>query len=342
MPPRTGLLALLPALLATPGDLAAAGPAAAPRLRAPQLAIVINDADPNSVEVGDYYRRARGIAPANVLHVSIPGRPRRLDPAAFAPLRARILRQAGPGVEALLLIWTAPYAVGCNGITAALTLGYDAAQCVRPCAAGRPSAYYNAASARPFTDFGLRLSMLLPTESVAAARALIDRGKISGFRPRAATAYYLHTSQAARNVRAPLFPRPGANAARKLRVENLHADALVDARDIIIYQTGMARVGKLDTLAFLPGALADHLTSYGGDLLGDAQMSSLRWLDAGATASYGTVSEPCNHWQKFPHPTVLLKQYSGGASAIEAYWRSVAWPAQGVFIGEPLAAPYGR
>ncbi|HEU4845882.1 MAG TPA: TIGR03790 family protein, partial [Burkholderiaceae bacterium] len=29
-----------------------------------------------------------------------------------------------------------------------------------------------------------------------------------------------------------------------------------------------------------------------------------------------------------------------GATAIEAYWRSVAWPAQGLFIGEPLAAPY--
>ena len=28
--------------------------------------------------------------------------------------------------------------------------------------------------------------------------------------------------------------------------------------------------------------------------------------------------------------------------ALEAYWRSVAWPAQGVFVGEPLAAPFGR
>jgi hypothetical protein len=82
-------------------------------------------------------------------------------------------------------------------------------------------------------------------------------------------------------------------------------------------------------------------------------MSSLRWLEAGATASYGTVSEPCNHWQKFPNPTVLLKHYVQGNSAIEAYWKP-AWPGreeksglQGAsrrsdsFIGEPLAArPY--
>ncbi|MNT97055.1 hypothetical protein D3C72_2392840 [compost metagenome] len=69
-------------------------------------------------------------------------------------------------------------------------------------------------------------------------------------------------------------------------------------------------------------------------------MSSQRWLEAGATASYGTVSEPCNYWQKFPNPTVLLRRYLSGMTALEAYWGSVAWPAQGLFIGDPLAAPY--
>ncbi len=33
----------------------------------------------------------------------------------------------------------------------------------------------------------------------------------------------------------------------------------------------------------------------------------LAWLQAGATASYGTVGEPCNHWQKFPNPSVLSR-----------------------------------
>jgi uncharacterized protein (TIGR03790 family) len=131
-------------------------------------------------------------------------------------------------------------------------------------------------------------------------------------------------------------------ATRKLTIKRLNADAIENEKDVMVYQTGMARVAKLDTLQFLPGALADSLTSFGGDLLGSAQMSSLRWLDAGATASYGTVSEPCNYWQKFPQPSMLLAHYLRGVSAIEAYWRSVAWPAQGVFIGEPLAAPYRR
>lgn len=326
--------------------IAAAAPAAAPpspkvaRLQAAQLAIVVNDADPESVALGEHYRRVRGVPHANVVHVSIPGKPRALDPGAFTTIKAGIDRQLGPAIEAVLMVWTAPYAVGCNSITSAYSLGYDAEQCLSSCAAGKASAYYDSSSARPFTDHRIRISMLLPTTT--GAQALIERGMASGFRVAPATAYYLHTSEAARNARTPLFPRQGRIPALKLQTRILRSDALQDASDVMIYQTGSAKVGKLSTIDFLPGALADHLTSYGGDLLGTYQMSSLRWLEAGATASYGTVSEPCNHWQKFPHPSVLLKHYIGGSTAIEAYWRSVAWPAQGLFIGEPLAAPYGR
>ena len=329
------------ALMGATGQAGAQG-AAAPRLRPSQLALVVNDAEPNSVAVAADYRKARGIPAANVIHVHIPGKPQRLDAAAFSALKERIDSQLPPGIEAVLMVWTAPYAVECNAITAAYSTGFDAGQCSNTCAASRPSAYFNATSVQPLADFRMRLSMLLPTDSVAQAKALIDRGVASGFRVPNATAYYLVTSQAARNSRAELFPRDGQIAAKKIRTRTLHSDALDGVSDIMVYQTGMAKVDKLDSVKFLPGALADHLTSFGGDLYGTSQMSSLRWLEAGATASYGSVSEPCNHWQKFPHPSVLLKHYLSGSTAIEAYWRSVAWPTQGLFIGEPLAAPYGR
>jgi uncharacterized protein (TIGR03790 family) len=188
----------------------------------------------------------------------------------------------------------------------------------------------------------MRISMLLPTESVERAKALIDRGVGAGFRIVPASAYFLTTSEKPRNSRAGFFPPAGRIAARKLTTKPMQADVLEGEKDVMIYETGMAEVAKLDTLGFLPGALADHLTSLGGDLLGGDQMSALRWLDAGATASYGTVSEPCNHCQKFTNSTVLLKHYVQGNSAIEAYWKSVAWPTQGLFIGEPLAAPYRK
>jgi len=319
---------------------------AAPGLQPHHLAIVINDAEPDSVAIGDYYRKRRNIPAQNVVHVRIPGRPHEISPARFALLKEEIDARLGPQVQAVLMIWTAPYRVGCNSITGAYSLGFDAAQCARTCAAGHPSPYFNSASTQPYTDLGMRLSMLLPIESVRQARALIDRGAGAGFRLAPASAYYLATSEKSRNSRAVFFPPPGRIEALKLTTRTLQADMLEGARDIMVYQTGMAQVAKLETLDFLPGALADHLTSFGGDLLGSGQMSgqmsSLRWLEAGATASYGTVTEPCNYWQKFPNPAVLLKHYVQGDSAIEAYWKSVAWPGQGVFIGEPLAAPYGR
>jgi uncharacterized protein (TIGR03790 family) len=314
-------------------------PCAASTLTPKQLALVVNDDDPNSVAVGAYYRQARDLPAANVVHVRIPGKPHQISRAQFDSLKEQIERQLPDGIGAVLMVWTAPYAVECNAITAAFTLGFDPGQCAKTCAPGKSSSYFNSSGPLPK---GTRLSMLLPTESVADAKKLIDRGVGSGFRVVPANAYYLATSETVRNSRAQFFPPQGVLAARKLSIRRLRADVLENAADIIVYQTGMARVDKLDTLKFLPGALADHLTSLGGDLLGEGQMSSLRWLEAGATASYGTVSEPCNHWQKFPQPSVLLRHYLNGDTAIEAYWKSVAWPSQGLFIGEPLAAPYRR
>jgi uncharacterized protein (TIGR03790 family) len=75
-------------------------------------------------------------------------------------------------------------------------------------------------------------------------------------------------------------------------------------------------------------------------LEGRSQMSVLAWIGQGATASYGSVSEPCNFLEKFPNVKVLFEHYSRGETALEAYWKSVAMPGQGLFIGEPLARPY--
>lgn len=319
--------------------LLSAPPAWAARVAASDLALVVNDDEPNSVAIAALYREAHDVPEKNIIHVRIPNRPTSLTEAEFTPLRKQILSQLRPDIRAVLMVWTAPYAVECNSITSALTFGFDAAQCRASCGPGKPSPVFDAATAGDATT---RISMLMPTGSVELAKALIARGTTRNFRLPAATAYYLTTSDRARSSRAAYFPRSGRLIAQELTIKNLQTDVLEGAQDVMIYQTGLAKVDKLETLRFLPGALADHLTSTGGNLLNDAQMSSLRWLEAGATASYGSVSEPCNYWQKFPHPTVLLKHYVRGDTAIEAYWKSVAWPAQGVFIGDPLAAPYAR
>lgn len=86
--------------------------------------------------------------------------------------------------------------------------------------------------------------------------------------------------------------------------------------------------------------MADHLTSAGGQLTDSNQMSAMRWLEAGATGSYGSAIEPCNFVQKFPNPLLAMWHYGFGATMLEAYWKSVHMPGQGNFIGEPLASPF--
>lgn len=322
-------------------------PRVAGRLTHEDIGLVINLDDPYSVEVGEFYAQARRLAPEQVLRVRLPVKPV-LTAEELAPLKAAIDAHFDARTQALALAWTTPYAVGCNAITSALTLGFDGGLCMNSCAPSRRSAYFNARTARPYQDVGLRPSMLLAAPDVPAAKRMIERGVAAdrslGLRGAPPVhAYFFVTTDRARGSRVALYPPPGRIRGTGVDVHLVRRNVLGDLHRVLMYQIGKTRVGKLDTVRWVPGALADHLTSFGGRLDSNGgQMNALAWIASGATASYGTVSEPCAHPQKFPHPQVLLLHYLQGSTAIEAYWKSVAWPQQGVFVGEPLAAPFAR
>lgn len=317
------------------------------RLTANELGLVINTADPYSVAVGEYYAQRRGIAPENVLRIALPVKST-LSVSEFDALSQQVREHMGQQVQALALAWVEPYAVECNSITSALTLGFQPSACSNTCAPTAPSRLFNTKGLRPWTDMGARPSMLLASGSVSQAKALIDRGiaadqQLGKRGVPVADAVFVSTADAARNVRSRQYPPARSVPGLGVRIVRRDATDTTPQQRVFLYQTGLLRMEAPASIPWLPGALADHLTSFGGVLRGSGeQMSAMDWLDAGATASYGTVSEPCNHVQKFPHPQVLLARYLQGATAMEAYWSSVAWPAQGVFIGEPLAAPFAR
>jgi uncharacterized protein (TIGR03790 family) len=322
--------------------LAAACCAPALALDAPQLAVVINTRDPLSVATGEYYAARRALSFQNIIRVSFtPGKPV-LPAAEFAAVRAAVERRTRPGVQAYALAWAAPYRVDCMSITAAFTFGFDRAYCAAGCQPTRPSALFNATTRQPFTEAGVRPAMLLAARDLVQAKALIDRGVAADATQPAGTAYLLSTSDPARNVRHLLYAQAEQAMKGQVRAQVLRQDSLENAHDVLMLFTGTARVEHLDTLRFLPGAAADHLTSFGGMLVDSSQMSALAWLEAGSTGSYGTVVEPCNLPQKFPHPAAFAAHYLRGDTLIEAYWKSVLMPGQGVFIGEPLAAPFRR
>ncbi len=318
------------------------------RITAAELGLVINTADPYSVAVGEYYARRRGIPDANIVRVQLPQRAS-LTRDEFTALNDALRSQLPETVNGLALAWVQPYAVDCNSLTGALGQGLQPDVCANSCAPTRPSAYVNYFGARPWIVLGLRPAMQLAARSVPAAMAMIERGiasdhSLAGGTSQPVMAYLAATPDANRNVRERLFPPAGpVPGVAGFEVARVRSDALPAMRRTLVYQTGLARVPTPLGGEWLPGALADHLTSFGGQLdrpVGEGQTNILDWIDAGATATYGTASEPCNHLQKFPHPQVLIQAYAQGVSALEAYWHSVAWPAQGVFVGEPLAAPF--
>ena len=245
-------------------------------------------------------------------------------------------------VQALAVAWTAPYRVGCMSITSALAFGYDARSCVEGCRMTPRSAYFDSDSKLPYTELGIRPAMLLAGSSLEAARYTIDQGVAADASRLSGTAYLLSTTDRARNVRAAGFPAALRLAHGDFHVDIRRADELRDANDVLFYFTGRVRVTSLETLRFRAGAIADHLTSSGGELIGGQQMLSLAWLDAGATGSFGTVVEPCAFPQKFPQPAIVMRRYLAGETLIESYWKGVASPSQGVFIGEPLARVAGH
>jgi uncharacterized protein (TIGR03790 family) len=252
----------------------------------------------------------------------------------------------------LLLTFYAPYRVSCMGTAAAFGLGFDLQYCQDgpPCRSTAASPYYESDSAAPWTDLGVRPTMMLSGATLEAAEAVIANGVAAIDSYPDGDVYFIRTTDTARNVR---YDDQERTSGRFDPVEGLamtYIDASTDAShellvgttDVLGYQTGLTYIGSLDTVSFRPGALADHLTSYGGVLDGSAgQMPAVDWLTAGATASYGTAIEPCNYQEKFPRATVLWPAYYTGATAVEAYWRSVEWPGEGNFVGDPLARPFG-
>lgn len=311
-----------------------------PALTPEQLGVIINDDDPDSVEIARYYREKRGIPAANLIHVRFrPGRST-LGRAEFDALKQQVDRATPAHVEAYALTWAQPYRVDCMSITSAFAFGFDAAHCASVCRRTQVSPYFNSPATHPHTAHQIRPTMSLAAASVAEAKQLIDRGVAADGSNPAGTAYLVSTTDKARNVRAAGYPVLRAQMRHLLPIEIVESNALENKSDVMFYFTGSTQVPGLDRNTFLPGAIGDHLTSAGGVLFGGSQMSSLAWLAAGATGSYGTVVEPCNYPAKFPVPALVMAHYLQGATLIEAYWKSVQMPGQGLFIGEPLARPF--
>lgn len=301
---------------------------------------------------------------ANIIYVSLGTTGDVLKTSVFQRVIAEVntaLTGREHQIQAFVLAWKGPnffggsaYTGGAAGssVAAAFSQGALLANPGMPGIRTEPyhhqlfHGFYNANSIAPYTEFGIRPTLHLMTNenTVASVKALIDRGVAAdGILP-AGDGYYIRTKDLNRNSRWGMMQRvPGeydGMTLQALDLRNANQDFLSNVNDILCYFTGDEVIHDIETNTYLPGAIADHLTSSGGVIHSASQMFVGEWIDAGVTASYGTVSEPTASTLKFPNVELLTREYVQGGTILGSYWKSVSDVSQGYFVGEPLARPF--
>ena len=321
--------------------------------------VLVNRQDPISLDAGARYIRARNIPASRLLILDLPTSDS-ISLTDFQNLVATPVadfittHQLETEIDAAAICWRTPFQVtqasgDANGLSSALYYGYKTSP--PPCSipAATVSAYYEVETAfdRNLPAFaGPRLlTWHVPSGNRSRAYALIDRSALADATHPSGTVIYAHTTDINRNVRWPLYEAPVVASTflpASLTQQILVTNAIANVPDLMGHMIGRrTEPAGLFSNTFVPGALADHLTSFGGQLSGSSQMDILTWIEAGASASYGTVIEPCNYTSKFPDPRVHF-WYARGFSAAEAYLMSVENPYQGVIVGDGLCQPFAR
>jgi len=326
--------------------------------------VVVNQNSTNSVQLGNDYCEQRGVPPQNVLRMTgWTGGPINWSPTNFQtnllnPLLAMVTsRGLTNQAQFVLLSMDIPYRVtdggDQNSTTSALFYGFKTNGApvagIPSCSLPDNSSNSYAYSEQPFSQAmpntattNSFLAMMLTDTNLAAAESILTRSVAADYSYPTQTVYLAKTSDSARNVRFVEFD----NSVFENQVAGNYAVTRIDSNataftNLFGLLTGLASF-SLQTNAFVPGAVGDSLTSYGGYILENSgQTPSLAFLEAGAAGSYGTVVEPCNYTQKFPDPVDYFYQ-TRGFSLAEAYYQSVLNPFEGLFVGEPLAAPFAR
>jgi uncharacterized protein (TIGR03790 family) len=326
--------------------------------------VVVNQNSTNSVQLGNDYCELRGVPPQNVLRLtgwaggSINWSPDDFKNYLLDPLLNLVsTRGLTNQSQFVLLSMDIPYRVtdgsSQNSTTSALFYGFKTngmpVDGIPSCSLPDNSSNSYAYSERPFCQAppntattNAFLAMMLTDTNLAAAEATLGRSVAADSTYPTQAVYLAKTSDSARKVRFLEFD----NSVFENQVMGNYAVTRLDTdstayTNLLGLLTGLANY-TFETNAFVPGTLADTLTSFGGYILEDSgQTPALAFLEAGASGSYGTVVEPCNYTQKFPDPVDYFYQ-ARGFSLAEAYYQSLLNPFEGLFIGEPLAAPFAR
>ena len=315
--------------------------------------VVVNQSSSNSCELGNYYCERRQVPPENLLRINWPGGNVSWSGSDFTnvllnPLLAMLVeRQLTNQADYVVLSMDIPFqtvnGTFINSTTAALFYGLKPDPIFG--SAGVSNSYASSEApfrqATPVTSVGYSfLAVMITADTLAQAKQLVDRGVASDSTFPSQPVCLAKTSDPARNVRYKLFDNAIFNA--RIRGAPLmyrtNSDS-ISGYNMLGYETGLANF-TVSPGTFTSGAMADALTSKGGIIFGgNDQTTLLAFTEAGASGSYGTVTEPYADTNRFPNPQAYFYQ-ARGFSLSECYYQSLNSPFLGLIVAEPLAAPY--
>jgi uncharacterized protein (TIGR03790 family) len=331
--------------------------------------VVIDEAEPDSLAIGEYYATQRDVPECNVLRLNAPALNTFDDVInnLATPIKNYVLAEGiEDQIDYIVLTKGIPYKFsGLRDSVSSILFSEETDTWQGDCDLGDVALRNPYAFKAEYFDYNKqyergtiplknrRLVMMLSGFTVAGAMNNIDSGVGSDETMPTGTVYMFSApydpQQPARNAR--LYPRhdqiaPVRAALMDLGVASEHfvvpdetSASLYDAPDVMGYLTGATRVEVLSN-TYLPGAIADHLTSFGGDLLNaGGQMSILEFTDEEVAGSSGTVTEPCNYAQKFANAQ-MYERYAVGFNLGESIWMSLVQPWQSIIVGDPLAQPW--
>ena len=164
----------------------------------------------------------------------------------------------------------------------------------------------------------------------------MKRGVLARRTPKTAPVLYVKTEDAKRSApREWQYDDALAEMTARGRTAQIVTNSVAAKEGLLGVMTGDAEIDPASFGTFAPGAMAEHLTSWSAEFQ-KGQSKCTDWLRAGATVTAGMVTEPYNHWIKFPHAR-FYGHYVAGCTAMESFYQSIASPVQVLLLGDPLS-----
>jgi hypothetical protein len=322
-----------------------------------QVVVLANLDSPGSAAMATAYATAWGVPSSNIVNVNLGSADSLGNAVSLSNARNSIAAKAK---QYTVLAFSAPSRYGSQSITSAITFG------PRTVSNLTNSVLYNYTGTTPFTDKGVRPSMMLISSGYIRTDAhgvdpvgtnyMILAKDQTGSPRGSARAGQTHPNLTVYDNRNLSNVGAGENACN-----NLSNDCWISSRRPVQPVTSyFGSMFKLccDTsttngnVTWRKGYYGDHVTSFGGYLpalttgYNSQGQTPITWhLDRGAGATSGTVSEP---WQggdgslaqQFVNTTIFLPLYLTGKSHIISTWASIQCPDRTLIAGDALCAPY--